>query len=266
MRRNSIIACGAVALCAVAAASGPPRQPVSLEDFRLPPKSAFDKSMPRYPNVWFYVDASLAPSQEAAVTLVTSRLRTAMRLREDFGPFDNPEGCDFEGRLEHLQPWRDRSAPALQHAHAFHIRYYHTALARANAATVDLDGPSGKGRFHRFAASAHYEVEHFNPNHADVESCPVCGRTGEYAALKGNLVEMVHDPLGVELLVSGAIRGKTVTFDDDVQAPVRSVAHLEHLNVQTTVFDGLTGDRNTLKIALVVVRPHATRRPAEMPR
>jgi hypothetical protein len=47
-----------------------------------------------------------------------------MRLREQFGPFDNPEGCDFETTLEHLQPWLDRKAPALQHAHAFHMRYY----------------------------------------------------------------------------------------------------------------------------------------------
>ena len=256
MRPIPIIgSCAAVCAIAAVAASGSARQPVSLEDFRLPPKSLFDKSMPRYPNVWFYVDASLVRSQEAAVDLVTSRLRTAMRLREDFGPFDNPEGCDFEGRLEHLQPWRDRTAPALQHAHAFHIRYYHSALARAHAATVDVTSASAKGRFHRFAASAHYEVEHFNPNHADVESCPICGRTGEYQALKGNLVEMVHDPLGVELLVSGTIRRQPVMFDDYLPAPVGSVEQLERLNVRTAVFDGLTGDRNTLKIAVVVVRP-----------
>jgi hypothetical protein len=255
MRLTSIIVCAAAALGAAAGPSGPPPQSSSLDEFQLPSKSVFDRSMPRYPNVWFYVDASLASSQEAAVQLVTSRLRTAMRLREDHGPFDNPEGCDFEGRLEHLQPWRDRSAPALQHAHAFHIRYYHTALARTKAATVDLAGPLAKGRFHRFAASAHYEVEHFNPNHADVESCPICGRTGEYAALKGNLVEMVHDPLGVELLVSGTIRGQAVRFDDYLQAPVGSVTQLEQLDVRTSVVDGMQGDRNTLKIALVVVRP-----------
>ena len=68
--------------------------------------------MPRYPNVWFYVERSLAPSYDEAVKFVTDRLRTAMRLREFFGPFDNPEGCDFETTLEHLQPWESRNARA----------------------------------------------------------------------------------------------------------------------------------------------------------
>lgn len=52
-----------------------------------------------------------------------------MRLREYFPPFDNPEACDFEARIEHLQPWEDRAARALQHSHAFHMRYYYSALA-----------------------------------------------------------------------------------------------------------------------------------------
>jgi hypothetical protein len=130
MRQTMITVSAAVALGIAAAVTGGSAQQQTHDDFHLPPKTIFDKAMPRYPNVWFYVAASLASSQEAAVTLVTSRLRTAMRLREDYGPFDNPEGCDFEVRLEHLQPWRDRSAPALQHAHAFHMRYYHSALMR----------------------------------------------------------------------------------------------------------------------------------------
>jgi hypothetical protein len=126
-----------------------------------------------------------------------------------------------------------------------------------SAATIDLSGGTAKGRFHRFAASAHYEVEHFNPNHADVESCPICGRTGAYEGMKGSLVEMVHDPLGVELLVTGRIRGQAVAFDDYLQAPVGSVKDLQDVNVETSVFDGLTGDRNTLKIAIVVIGPAA---------
>ena len=46
----------------------------SLDDFQLPPKSIFDRSMPRYPNAWFYVEPSLAPSYEAALKLVTGGL------------------------------------------------------------------------------------------------------------------------------------------------------------------------------------------------
>ena len=206
----------------------------SLEDFRLPPKSVFDRAMPRYPNVWFFVDAGLTTSHDAAVRLVTDKLRETMRLREDFGPFDNPEGCDFEVRLEHLQPWLDRKTPALQHAHAFHMRYYYSALSRQKLDAVELKMADGGPRlFYRFAASAHYEVEHFNPNHADVESCPVCGRTGSYGHLTGNLVEVVHDPLGLELLLKGTIRDETVRFDDQRQQPVGSVLALSGVNVAT---------------------------------
>ena len=118
----------------------------SLDDFQLPPKSIFDRSMPRYPNAWFYVERSLAPSYDEAVKFVTNRLRTAMRLREFFGPFDNPEGCDFETTLEHLQPWESRNARALQHAHAFHMRYYYSALAKQQATQVELSTASGKQR------------------------------------------------------------------------------------------------------------------------
>ena len=177
-----------------------------IEDFQLPPKTVFDRAMPRYPNVWFHVDTALAPSHREAVKLVTDGARESMRLREYFPPFDNPEGCDFEARIEHLQPWEDRTARALQHAHAFHMRYYYSALAANQLEQVTLNTRDLKGTFYRFAASVHYEVEHTNPNHADVEACPICGRTGEYRDLRGNLVELVHDPLGLELLLRGTIR------------------------------------------------------------
>ena len=79
-----------------------------------------------------------------------------------------------------------------------------------------------RGTFYRFAASVHYEVEHSNPNHADVEACPICGRTGDYAGRAGNLVELVHDPLGLELVLSGTIRGQRVRFEDYGQREVGS--------------------------------------------
>ncbi len=229
---------------------------LSLSEFQLPPKSAFDKTMPRYPNLWFYVDASLARSYEEAVKLVTEHLRTAMRLREFYGPFDNAEGCDFEVRLEHLQPWEQREHRALQHSHAFHMRYYYTELARQKLDRVRISGPGGERDFFRFAASVHYEVEHTNPNHADVESCPICGRTGEYRELKGNLVELVHDPLGLELVMTGKIRGETVRFEDWDLREVGSVAALKStFALQNFIFPAQTGDRNTLRIGVVVLSP-----------
>ena len=229
---------------------------LSLKDFQLPPKSAFDKAMPRYPNVWFYVDTSLAASYEAAVKLVTEQLRYAMHLREFYGPFDNAEGCDFEVRVEHLQPWEEREHRALQHSHAFHMRYYYTSLARQKLDRVKISGPSGEREFFRLAASAHYEVEHTNPNHADVEICPICGRTGDYRELKGNLVELVHDPLGVELVMTGKIRGETIRVDYWGQREVGSIASLKStFALHDFIFPAQTGDRNTLRIGVVVLMP-----------
>lgn len=224
----------------------------TVEDFKLPPKSVFDRTMPRYPNLWFYIDTRLAPSYEAAVKLVTGNLRTAMRLREFYGPFDNAEGCDFEVRLEHLQPWEVREQRALQHSHAFHMRYYFSALARQGLDQVKLGGRA----YYRFGASVHYEVEHTNPNHADVEVCPICGRTGEYASLKGNLVEQVHDPLGLELVLTGRIRGETVRFEDWEQREVGSIEALKRkFAVRQHTFPAQTGDKNTLRIGVVVISP-----------
>ena len=172
------------------------------------------------------------------------------------GLLDNPEGCDFEARLEHLQPWEDTAARALQHSHAFHIRYYYSALAGRNLERVSLETATGGRPFYRVAASAHYEVEHTNPNHADVESCPICGRTGEYELQRGNLVERVHDPLGLELLLKGTIRGETIRFEEYGQRAVGSVSALSHeLSVQQFVFAGSGDDRNTLRIGIVVLSP-----------
>lgn len=224
----------------------------TVEDFKLPAKSVFDRTMPRYPNLWFYLDTRLAPSYDAAVKLVTGNLRTAMRLREFYGPFDNAEGCDFEVRLEHLQPWEVREQRALQHSHAFHMRYYFSALARQGLDQVKL----GERAYYRFGASVHYEVEHTNPNHADVEICPLCGRTGEYADLKGNLVELVHDPLGLELLLTGKIRGQLVRFEDWEQREVGSVEALRgKFDVRHFSYPGMTGDRNTFRIGVVMIAP-----------
>src|SRR5262249_31774860 len=143
------------------------------------------------------------------------------------GPFDNPEGCDFEARLEHLQPWEVREHREMQHAHSFHMRDYYSALALQKLDRVSLKTPNGERAFYRFGASVDYEVEDTNPNHADVEICPICGRTGEYKELKGNLVELVHDPLGLELLQTGKIRGAVVRFEDWEQREVGSVAALK---------------------------------------
>src|SRR5215813_13335515 len=223
---------------------------LSLDHFQLPSKSTFDKSMPRYPNLWFYVDASLADSYEGAVKLITGH------LRQFYGPFDNPEGCDFEARLEHLQPWEHREHRALQHSHAFHMRYYYSALARAKLDRVKIKAAGIEREFFRFAASVHYEVEHTSAKQADVEIYPICGRTGDYSQLKGNLVELVHDPLGLEMVMTGKIRGETVRFEDWDQREVGSLDSMKSLfGIDGFIFSGQTGERNTLRIGVIVISP-----------
>lgn len=239
---------------------GPPRSVVdaaSLDDFQLPPKTVFARAMPRYPNVWFYVDASLADSQAAAMRLVAEQVRAAMRVRESYGPFSNPEGADFEVTIEHLQPWEVPEHRALQHAHAFHMRYYHSALAAQKLDRVTLRTRAGSRDFYRVAASAHYEVGHSNPNHADVEICPICGRTGEYGSQPGNLVERVHDPLGLELLLTGTIRNVAVHYHHEDQREVGGIIRAlgDRFAVQHQVFPAQSGDRNTLRIGVVVIGP-----------
>jgi hypothetical protein len=134
------------------------------------------------------------------------------------------------------------------------MRYYHSALAAHKLDRVSLRTRAGSRDFYRVAASAHYEVGHANPNHADVEICPICGRTGDYASRAGNLVELVHDPLGLELLLSGTIRGERVRSEDYGQREVGSIAALgDRFKITSAVFPGLSGDRNTLRIGVVVI-------------
>ena len=227
--------------------------PATLDGYHLPPKTVFDSAMPRYPNVWFHVDTAMVDSYQAAVQLIAEQLRGPMRLRESHGPFSNPEGCDFEVTLEHLQPWEPRDQRALQHAHAFHMRYYHSALAARGLERVRISSGTGEREFYRIAASAHYEVEHTNPNHADVETCPICGRTGQYAQVKGNLVEVVHDPLGVELLLAGTIRDEVVRFEHDGDEVGGIKPMRDRFQLHQQIFQGMTADRNTSTIGIVVL-------------
>jgi hypothetical protein len=133
-------------------------------------------------------------------------------------------------------------------------------LERQKLERVKLSVGGNEREFYRFGASVHYEVEHTNPNHADVESCPICGRTGEYQNLKGNLVELVHDPLGLELLLTGKIRGETVKFWDWEGREVGSIESLtERFAIRQVSFPAQSDDKNTLRIGVITISPKPAR-------
>jgi hypothetical protein len=179
--------------------------------FELPPRSVFEP--PSYPNIWFYVHDAVVASQAEAVDFVTSWLRDCCGIKDDFVGFKPPEASDSQARRHGLQPWQDASNPALDHAHDLHIRYYYIALRQRQQERVLAPAPAD-GHYFRFAASVHYEVEDEHPLHPYIHGCPYCGQTGIYAGA-GDLFAGVHEPLGLELLLYGTIRGKRVTDIDE---------------------------------------------------
>jgi hypothetical protein len=185
---------------------------------------------------------------------VTGALQKSMRLVENYGPFANREGCDFEAGLEHLQPWS--SEPALRHAHALHIRYYYSDLERSGLSRVEMDIGGKKRPFYRFAAGVHYEVEHADPHHSNIESCPICGRTGAYQDLKGDLNGMAHDPLGLEMVMRGTIRGDTVRFEEPERREVRGIEGLrERFEIVPYLFSPWREDLNTYRLGILILLP-----------
>ena len=66
---------------------------------------------------------------------------------------------------------------------------------------------------------------------------------------------MVHDPLGLELVLSGTIRGETVYFDNFPDIAVGGVEGLRgKFRVQKYLFAAAAADRNTLRIGVVVLQ------------
>jgi hypothetical protein len=202
----------------------------------LPPVSLFKPETPRYPNIWLYGAESEFTTYEAFIDSIAKRFQ--------IGGFTSREvvlneGADLALSIEHLQPWTRVSQ--LRHSHAIHIRFFWKRLEGHGSHRVRF-GPE-RSHHWRVAASVHYEVENGNPLHADVEVCPVCGRTGAYAGKEGNLVERVHDPIGLELLIWGTVRGETVLG--------RSI--LAGSN-ETIVARPTRPDMNTEAIAIVALR------------
>jgi len=217
----------------------------------LPPRAVFEP--PSYPNVWFHVHEELAASQADAVSWLTGWLAEHCGLVDDFARFKAPEASDGQARLGHVQPWTEAPDPALAHAHDLHIRYYHVALRQRREDRVDLDAFGARHGYYRFAASVHYEVEDEHPRHPYIDECLWCGRTGPYAAA-ADLFAGVHEPLGLELLLEGTVRGHRVARPDGRPVPGVTALRQSHA-VEVQRLAPTRADMNVVALAVVVVAP-----------
>ena len=203
---------------------------------------------------------SMAPTANAQDTAAAHHQRGLAHDRRAL----NDASCAYAQTLA-LDPPRVLTTEEWQLVRRFAPRLYTTpnevfplkdfaVIVHPTERLIALATTNSERAYYRVGASVHYEVEHSNPNHAGVEGCPTCGRTGEYAALQGNLVDLVHDPLGLELVLTGKIRGEVVRFEDQTPRAAGSPDGLkEKFVVQQFLFPAQTGDRNTLRIGVVVI-------------
>jgi hypothetical protein len=219
--------------------------------FELPPRSAFEP--PSYPNIWFYVHEAIAPAHAEAVAFVTDWLRDRCGITNDFGRYKPPEASDSQARLRGVQPWREAQDPARNHAHDLHIRYYYVALRQTQQERVVRGAGPGAGTYFRFAGSVHYEVEDEHPFHPYVDECPYCGRTGTYAGA-ADLFAGAHEPLGLELLLYGTIRGERITRADGRPA-IGLAALAERHAVEMHHLRPSRPDMNITDLAIVMIGP-----------
>jgi hypothetical protein len=178
------------------------------EPHQLPLKTIFPNSAPRYPNVWIHVACSLCSSYDEALKLVLYELEACTGMANDFGYFHNAEGCDAFAQRRGLQPIRLDPGDLRSHDHAMHIRFFAAPLRHLPPVKA------GGLEYYQIAASVHYEVDRPRHLHSYVDECPECGCTDEYAvymdASHTDKDERVHDPLGVEILLFGTIRGEKI--------------------------------------------------------
>jgi hypothetical protein len=197
----------------------------------LPAREVFPAEMPRYPNVWFFVPMALVLRQEYwyALRLLDRLLDERLSLRESFhddvrnpgllGLIASPgEGSDYQARIGPLAPWPGDGAGAPAHNHQLHARFYVSPLVRAGLTRTVLS-MGGKAReCFGIPASVHYEVATEEPSHPYADACPHCGLTGAYAITIDRSGQdyclKVHDPLGVELLLHGTVRGVQARWPD----------------------------------------------------
>ena len=127
------------------------------------------------------------------------------------------------------------------------------ALRQQSQDRVELVAFGSRGGYYRFAASVHYEVEDEHPRHPYIDECGLCGRTGSYRDA-ADLFSGVHEPLGLELLLEGTVRGQRVLRPDG--RPVTGLAALgQHHAFEVHRFAPSRPDQNVVELAWVAIAP-----------
>lgn len=216
-----------------------------------PLKRSFEP--PRYPNAWFLVSTELAAGYREAIALILRSLEHYVGLADAASPSAGAECSDAQARLHHILPATGLPDPARDHYHDLHIRYYFSHLPRQGEHRVSVQAG---GRAHdcwRLAASVHFEVEAEHPDHAYIDECPICGVVAPYD-LAGDRCEKCHDPLGLELLFYGTVRGQTVLrANGDPVGGLKSMAGT--YGIHLCVVEPPNTDMNTLRIGTALLMP-----------
>ncbi len=244
----------------------------AIED-KLPPKTVFPQEMPRYPNVWFLVDRALTlrGRYKHAVQLVVRVLETQLQMRDTFvqGIHNHQlyhllaepgEGSDFQARIGPLHHYRVKETPELSHSHQVHARFYPSALVRAKADAIECNLYGRPRTFFALPASVHYEVATEEPTHPYVDTCTLCGITGEYdipidRSGEDYCIE-IHDPLGVEYLLYGTIRGSRLP--EDKAQPFSGLSGVKTEEDRWSVHSVASTTQDPKRFGFVVVTPDDT--------
>ncbi|MBN2553815.1 MAG: hypothetical protein JXB06_13645, partial [Spirochaetales bacterium] len=133
------------------------------------------------------------------------------------------EGSDFQTRLGPVQRYVSEDHPERSHWHQGHARFYCSPLLEAGMQISEISSGGQNREFFLFPASVHYEVATEEPLHPYEDSCPFCGITGKYAVPvdpdSQDYCLKIHDPLGLELLLHGTIRGRRVSLQNGSTVP-----------------------------------------------
>ena len=219
----------------------------------LPPKGSFEP--PRYPNAWLYVSTEISATYREAAKFVMWCLAKYVGFEDNLSPATSLECADGQRRVHHIQLVTGLPDPARDHYHDLHIRFYYSHLPPRNQhrTVIQVNGPSHD--CWRLATSVHYEPEPENPHHPYIDECPVCGVVSPYD-LTGDRCEKCHDPLGLELLFYGTIRGEMIRrADGQFVGGLKSISADPAADYQVSLseYDPMVADMNTLRIGLAVI-------------